>query len=143
MRGVGFDKHGCGGLIDVSSLSAGEVYVETNAGDNTFLVGDRMFDVFGENTAYFFSANKQVVGPFGLGMNMARAKEVVDSKSGGHGERGDGCQWGIGGMVDGKTEICVWGCDPRTVKATCSVGLIVGGDESPRRDHFSFKNLFF
>ena len=71
---VGFDEHGCGGLIDGRGLSGGEVYVETNAGDNTFLVGDGMFDVFGENTADFFSTNKQVVGPFGLGSDTARTK---------------------------------------------------------------------
>ena len=55
---MGFDQHGCGGLIDCSDLSGSEVYVETNTGDNTLLVGDRMFDVFGENTADFFSVNK-------------------------------------------------------------------------------------
>ena len=140
---MGFDQHGCGGLIDGSDLSGSEVYVEANTGDNTFLVGDRMFDVFGENTADFFSANKQVVGPFGLGIDSARAKEIVDSKRGGHGEGGDSGQWCVGGVVDGKTEVGVWGCDPRTIEATYSVGLIVSGDESSGRYHFSFKNLFF
>ena len=67
----------------------------------------------------------------------------MDGKRGGHGEGGNGGQWGVGGVVDRKTEVGVWGCDPRTIKATCSVGLIVGGDESSGRDHFSFKNLFF
>lgn len=55
---MGFDQHRCGGLIDGSDLSGSEVYVETNTGDNTFLVGDRMFDVLGENAADFFSVNK-------------------------------------------------------------------------------------
>lgn len=67
----------------------------------------------------------------------------MDGKRGGHGESGDGGQWGVGGVVDGKTEIGVWGCDPRTIEATCSVSLIVSGDESSGRNHFSFKNLFF
>ena len=102
-----------------------------------------MFDVFRENAADFFPVNKQVVRPFGLGMNPARVKEIVDSNRCSHGERGYGGQWGVGVVVDGKTEVGVGWCDPRTIEATCSVGLIVCGDECSRRDHFSFKNLFF
>ena len=76
-------------------------------------------------------------------MNTARAKEVVDSKRGSHGESGYGGQRGVGVVVDGKTEVGVRWCNPRTIEATCSVGLIVCGDKCSRRDHFSFKNLFF
>ena len=68
-----------------------------------------MFDVFGENAADFFSVNKQVVGPFGFGMNTARAKEVVDGKCGSHGESRYCGQWGVDVVVDGKTEVCVGG----------------------------------
>ena len=68
-----------------------------------------MFDVFRENAADFFPVNKQVVGPFGLGMNPARVKEIVDSNRCSHGEGGNGGQWGVGGVVDRKTEVSVGG----------------------------------
>ena len=36
---------------------------------------------------------------------------------------------GVGGVVDGKTEVGVWGRYPGAIEATGSVGLIVGGNE--------------
>ena len=70
---AGFNEHGCGGLIDGSGLSGGEIYVESNAGDNAFLVGGGMFNVFRENAADLFSMNEEVVGPFGLSGDAAGA----------------------------------------------------------------------